>query len=798
MTDDERNARIRELEDEVAALRRENEARRGAASRRLRAIADALPVMISYVDDQQHFRFANKAYESWFERPLEEIVDCSLRDLMTPAVYAVRQPYVERALAGERVTYEAVFEHGLGPRHTIIHHVPHVESGRVVGFYALVQDVTDHRKALNQATESEQRFRRIADSAPIPMWLTAPDRSRIFVNIAYMEFLAMPFDEACRFDWREIVHEDDYDRVVAESAAGVASGERFQLEARYRRADGEWRWMRSISQPRFDIAGMQEGFVGVAEDITEAKRAEETARQHNAALAATVDRRTRERNRLWELSQDPIVVCDRDGVWRSVSPAWTTVLGWTPDALLGRTAEWLTHPDDSAGAKAAWRRLIAGEPLRGFTGRLRTADGAYRWLSWSAANDDEHVYAIAHDVTEERERAAALRATEDALRQAQKMEALGQLTGGVAHDFNNLLTPILGTFDLLARRIGDDPRLMALLDGALQSATRAKTLVQRLLAFARRQPLEARPLTIAMLVRDMDQLLRSTLGSTVTLRVEVEDDVPAAMADANQIEMALLNLAVNARDAMPDGGTVTVRVRALDVAEEKDGLGAGRYVGLTVSDTGIGMDAETLRRSVEPFFSTKGLGAGTGLGLSMVHGLAGQLGGALRIDSAPGEGTTIELLLPATTQSAEVALAAVHTSQPGTTLAVLLVDDEPLVRSSAAAMLEAMGHVVTQCDAGPAALALIDQGYCPDLLVTDQVMPVMTGDRLAAALRERFPGLPTVIVSGFRGTSCVKAGTGYLAKPFVAAELADAIAAVRAGEGADRLRSGAAMPVRLS
>jgi CheY-like chemotaxis protein len=249
---------------------------------------------------------------------------------------------------------------------------------------------------------------------------------------------------------------------------------------------------------------------------------------------------------------------------------------------------------------------------------------------------------------------------------------------------------------------------------------------------------------------------------------------------------------------MPDGGTVTVRVRALDVAEEKDGLGAGRYVGLTVSDTGIGMDAETLRRSVEPFFSTKGLGAGTGLGLSMVHGLAGQLGGALRIDSAPGEGTTIELLLPATTQSAEVALAAVHTSQPGTRLAVLLVDDEPLVRSSAAAMLEAMGHVVTQCDAGPAALALIDQGYCPDLLVTDQVMPVMTGDRLAAALRERFPGLPTVIVSGFRGTSCVKAGTGYLAKPFVAAELADAIAAVRAGQGADRLRSGAAMPVRLS
>ena len=774
MTDD-RDRRIRELEAEVAALTRECERRRSATSRRLREIADALPVMISYVDADQRFRFCNKAYEGWFELPLDEIVDRKLTELMAPDIYEARRPYIERALAGERLTYEVTFAHSSGPRRTIVHHVPHFEEERVAGFYALVQDVTARWRALETASESEDRFRRIADAAPIPMWVTAPDRTRAFVNRAYMDFLALPYEEACKFDWRTILHEEDHDRILAESLAGEASRERFQLEARYRRADGEWRWLRSISQPRFDAAGMPEGFIGVAEDVTEAKRAEEAARRHSAELAATVDRRTRERNRLWELSQDPIVVCDRNAVWRSVSPAWETVLGWSEDRLIGRTAEWLYHPDDLATACAAWKRLVAGEPLRGFTARLRAADGSYRCLSWSAVSDGDLIYAIAHDVTDERDRAEALHAAEDALRQAQKMEALGQLTGGVAHDFNNLLTPILGTLDLLARRPADDARATALIDGALQSATRAKTLVQRLLAFARRQPLEARPLAVDGLVHDMAQLVRSTVGPSIQVGITADPDLPAALGDANQIEMALLNLVVNARDAMPDGGRLDIGVRALDVPVARDGLSPGSYVMLTVDDDGIGMDEETRRRATEPFFSTKGLGAGTGLGLSMIHGLAGQLGGALRIDSGAGQGTRVELILPASDHEAAPTDAAAEGKAVAAPLDVLLVDDEPLVRASTAAMLEALGHKVTACGSSGDALALVEDGYAPDLLVTDQVMPDMSGDRLAAAIRARRPAVRTLIVSGFPGTADRDAVTAYLAKPFRAAELGAAI-----------------------
>jgi CheY-like chemotaxis protein len=249
------------------------------------------------------------------------------------------------------------------------------------------------------------------------------------------------------------------------------------------------------------------------------------------------------------------------------------------------------------------------------------------------------------------------------------------------------------------------------------------------------------------------------------------------MGDANQIEMALLNLAVNARDAMPDGGALTVAVRARDVPAGNDGLEPGRYIGITVTDTGTGMDAETRRRAIEPFFSTKGLGSGTGLGLSMVHGLAGQLGGALRIDSAPGCGTTIELLLPASDADAPASSDTAAPVAAAAPLRVLLVDDEPLVRASTAAMLQAMRHDVTECASGPEALRLIERGYAPDLLVTDQVMPQMTGDRLAMLVREHHPVARTLIISGFRGAITPGAAAGWLAKPFRAEELAAAIGA---------------------
>ena len=362
------------------------------------------------------------------------------------------------------------------------------------------------------------------------------------------------------------------------------------------------------------------------------------------------------------------------------------------------------------------------------------------------------------------------------------MEAVGQLTGGVAHDFNNLLTPIIGSLDMLHRRRAGDDRTNRLIDGALQSAERAKTLVQRLLAFARRQPLQPVAIDVGALVNGMAGLIESTTGPQVRLEVEADDALPAALADANQIEMALLNLAVNARDAMPQGGTLTIAASAelLDDGH-KSQLPPASYVRLAVSDTGFGMDEATLRRAVEPFFSTKGVGQGTGLGLSMVHGLASQLGGALTISSREGEGTCVELWLP-------VAQAAVQTAQkfatvePATGAAgdVLLVDDEELVRASTADMLHELGFNVTEAVSGEDAVRMLQEGFCPDLLVTDHLMPGKSGTDLIREAQSLCPEIRVLIVSGYADDSGLALDIPRLVKPFRHADLAESVSSVMA------------------
>lgn len=372
------------------------------------------------------------------------------------------------------------------------------------------------------------------------------------------------------------------------------------------------------------------------------------------------------------------------------------------------------------------------------------------------------------------ERTAALHEAESALRQSQKMEAMGQLTGGVAHDFNNLLTPIIGSLDLILRKRGDDPMLHRLLDGAMRSAERASTLVQRLLAFARRQPLQPAPVDMIALVEGMVPLLASTLGPKIALSVTKPDALPPAHADANQLEMALLNLAVNARDAMPEGGALEVRLGIGTAGEAPQPLPEGRYVRLAVRDTGLGMDAATLARAIEPFFSTKGVGRGTGLGLSMVHGLASQLGGTLGLASRPGEGTVVELWLPVSAELPATVEAPRHDPHIGNGL-VLLVDDEDMVRGTAAEMLRTLGYQVQLADSAETALRLLDAGLVPDLLVTDHLMPGMTGTDLARAVRSRLGDVPTLIVSGYAEVEGLSRDFAYLPKPFRQADLARAL-----------------------
>jgi signal transduction histidine kinase/CheY-like chemotaxis protein len=377
-----------------------------------------------------------------------------------------------------------------------------------------------------------------------------------------------------------------------------------------------------------------------------------------------------------------------------------------------------------------------------------------------------------------RERAQA------ALLQAQKMEALGQLVGGVAHDFNNLLMAVIGNLDLLSKKLGQDARLHRLLNGAMEGARRGATLTQRLLAFARKQELKAQATDVRSLVEDMMGLLNRSVGPMVRVEFEAEGFVPAVDVDPNQLEMALLNLAVNARDAMVSGGVLAIGLSVQNVDnDDKLGILPGRYAVLSVKDTGDGMDSETLAKAVEPFFSTKGVGKGTGLGLSMVFGLAQQSGGALRLESAPSSGTTATLWLPLATDSSVPSerTANVDTQAPARAR-ILFVDDDLLIAGSTVALLEDLGHEVIEVHSGREALQLLKEGLPTDLLITDHAMPGMTGIELAREARRQRPQLPILLATGFAELEGGKVvDVARLAKPYTQAQLATEIARLLPG-----------------
>lgn len=518
-------------------------------------------------------------------------------------------------------------------------------------------------------------------------------------------------------------------------------------------------------------------------NAVERARAEEELRQLNETLEEQVAVRSAERDRLWNLSQDMLARAGYDGMISAASPAWSRVLGWSEAELLSRGYVSFMHPDDEPHTSAAIAQMAQTRRPTRFENRIATRTGGWKHIEWTVAPEADglNFVAVGRDLTEAKAREADLEIARDALRQSQKMEAMGSLTGGVAHDFNNLLTPIIGSLDMLVRKgVGTD-RERRLIEGALQSAERAKILVHRLLAFARRQPLQPTGVDVAKVIDSMTGLIESTIGPTITVAVEL-DELPPAHADLNQLEMALLNLAVNARDAMAEGGTLTITACRRSVRSgEVAGLAHGNYICLSVGDTGCGMDEDTLQRAVEPFFSTKGVGKGTGLGLSMVHGLTAQLGGGLTIDSAPGRGTIISLWLPVSmVVPAGEERPAEQPPCPTRLGTALLIDDEDLVRMSTAHMLSDLSYHVVEAASAEEALRLIDGGLAPDVLITDHLMPGMSGADLARRLKQSHPALPVLIVSGYADENGIDADIPRLTKPFRNAELELSLTALTA------------------
>ena len=403
-----------------------------------------------------------------------------------------------------------------------------------------------------------------------------------------------------------------------------------------------------------------------------------------------------------------------------------------------------------------------------------------RQRQYDARGRLEELHALASDLEQRVEdRTAERQRALDQLHEAQKLETLGQLTGGVAHDFNNLLTPVIGALDLLRLKLeGQDARVDRWIDGALQSGERAKTLVQRLLGFARRQELQSGPVDIAALIKGIRDLIVSSIGPAIELHLQLSDNLPRAIADPNQLELAVLNLCVNARDAMDGGGKITIAAEVVEVGlGSSTKLSIGDYICLSVIDTGAGMDAATLARAVEPFFSTKDVGRGTGLGLSMVHGLSAQLNGAFILDSAPGKGTRAELYLPATQDRVSVS-RGISQAMPGEIApprVILLVDDEELVRRSTAEMLRGLGHHVVEAEGGDQALATLAATPDIELVITDYKMPRMDGAELAQRIRARQSDMPILLISGYTGAADPIEGLTRLDKPFGLRELMSAL-----------------------
>ncbi len=510
--------------------------------------------------------------------------------------------------------------------------------------------------------------------------------------------------------------------------------------------------------------------------------AERRLRDLNETLEQRVEERTRERDRLWELSEDMLVVSTYDGRRLRVSPSWTHVLGYDTATLLARPYTEITHPEDVPRVMKAVREMRdTGRPVS-LENRLRAADGTWHWVAWRLSPEPggERMTGTGRDITAAKAREAELEAAQEALRQSQKMEAVGQLTGGLAHDFNNLLTGIGGSLELMQSRlaqgrIGELERYITAAQGA---SRRAAALTHRLLAFSRRQTLDPRPTDVNRLIADLAELVGRTVGPSVTLEVVAAVGLWTTLIDPHQLENALLNLCINARDAMPDGGKLTLETanRWLDAkaARERD-LPAGQYVSLCVSDTGTGMTEDVRKRAFDPFFTTKPLGQGTGLGLSMIYGFVRQSGGQVRIYSEVGQGTTVCLYLPrhgGTDEPAAPPPKPQSAPRAGRGETVLVVDDEPTVRMLVSDVLEGLGYIPIEAADGAAGLAVLRSPARVDLLVSDVGLPGgMNGRQLADAGRALRPALKVLFITGYAenaaiGPGRLEPGMHVLTKPF--------------------------------
>ncbi|VVM47377.1 PAS domain-containing sensor histidine kinase [Pseudomonas fluorescens] len=600
------------------------------------------------------------------------------------------------------------------------------------------------------AAIEEMRFRLLIDAVvDYAIYMIDPDGIITSWNSGAKRFKGYEEAEILGEHFSRFYTADDRAAGLPQRALDTAIREgRFEGEGWRVRKDGTNFWSHVVIDPIIDPNGKLLGFAKITRDLTDRKMAEETLKQSEQQFRLLVQ----------GVTDYAIYMLSPEGRVSNWNQGAQRIKGYLPEEIIGQHFSIFYTPED--------REL--GEPQRAL--EIATRVGRFENKSWRMRKDGTRFLAhvvvdairgdtgtllgfakITRDITEAHQAQQALEKTREALFQAQKMQAIGQLSGGIAHDFNNLLTVILGNLEIVQKRMGDDAKISRLLENATQGALRGVSLTQRMLAFARRQELKTESVDIPQLVQGITGLLRSSLGPGIRVETQFPEDLEPVLADTNQLELALLNLATNARDAMPDGGTVSITAEPQVVLElGHSDLPAGRYVCLSVIDSGEGMDAHTLASARDPFFTTKGLGKGTGLGLSMVHGFMEQLGGRFVLKSEKAQGTTAELWIPMAGEGAVSKPLQPH-AEPVVVprLSVLVVDDDSLVLTSTSLLLEDLGHRVVSATSGAQALALFDQGEVIDLMITDMAMPKMSGAQLAHAVRVLKPDLPIILATGY-------------------------------------------------
>ncbi len=657
------------------------------------------------------------------------------------------------------------------------------EAGRATGIFIQGYDVSDTFRTQAALRASEQSFSALAQALPTMVWTADAAGLVDWMNERTYAYGGIPSSVKPDEAWRSMVHPEDLQMVLATWDTSLSTGSPLTCELRMRRQDGEYRWHLARSVPVRNETDSISRWLGTTTDIADQKQAAEALSKRNSRLQQRVAQRTLERDRVWRNSRDLLAVVDQQGHYRSANPAWHHVLGYHPEEVEGRHFADLVCPEDADTTRLVMAQAFEAN-LTSFETRHLHRDGSTRWVSWHTTAEGDFCYAYGRDITAAKQQAQALREAEEQLRQAQKMEAVGQLTGGIAHDFNNLLTGIIGALEIMSTRVeqGRPETIGRYARAAMQSAQRAAALTHRLLAFARRQPLTPAPVETDALVQGMRELIQRTLGPQFRLQLHSEAGLWPTLCDPYQLESAILNICINARDAMPDGGLLSIELSNTRREEPwPPGESTTRFadfVAIRITDTGCGMAPELIERVIEPFFTTKPLGQGTGLGLSMVYGFAKQSEGHMEISSTLGNGTTITLFLPRLQGVApqEITLQTAPEPRHRACATVLVVEDEHLIRELLIETLRELGCVVMHANDGIAGRRQLRASSHIDLLITDIGLPGLDGRQLAAEALEQHPGLRVLYITGYSQepsfASALEAGERELiTKPFLVTAL---------------------------